>query len=504
MMQPGLLGSLAAFKKYTLAPIQRSRDREATGEEKETGKACGEQFSARVSPFVLRRTSEINAMFLPPLSKYAVFCKPTAIQTVAYKAVLNSRAVSRALEADSYSDDVLRSITMLRKLCNHPDLLYTSLRPDDNEGPRDHDSRMNNGPVSLNNAFHTGSYCVGLPENSGKMHTLQILMRSICLNLHERVVVVSNSTKTLDIISQLCNTMELSTVRIDGKTDINARQQIVNGFNKGHAGQVFLLSTRAGGAGLNLTGANRLVLFDSEWNPAIDEQAMARIWRDGQKKACVVYRLLTTGTIDEKIFQRQLQKGEFTDLVNRRSSASAQQFTREELSRIFTLLDTECETADIMHAAGTQTDWRDQLGSCSDGPLQALRKSGLCSFLYLQQASAVRSEAQVATACGRQTVGPESVNDKSETGRQVTVCPSDPNDIEERKPAAVEEGLDSDGGQSGGRDALHMNALGPTSSTVSGKSPARTEGRVPSPSGQTSILMDVDELELDDADDDSW
>lgn len=301
--------------------------------------------------------------------------------------------------------------------------------------------------------------------------------------------------------------------------------------------QVFLLSTRAGGAGLNLTGANRLVLFDSEWNPAIDEQvryphpaliiygcqqsivlawfmgntrvphgmqAMARIWRDGQKKACVVYRLLTTGTIDEKIFQRQLQKGEFTDLVNRRSSASAQQFTREELSQIFTLLDTECETADIMHAAGTQTDWRDQLGSCSDGPLQALRKSGLCSFLYLQQASAVRSEAQVATACGRQTVGPESVNDKSETGRQVTVCPSDPNDIEERKPAAVEEGLDSDGGQSGGRDALHMNALGPTSSTVSGKSPARTEGRVPSPSGQTSILMDVDELELDDADDDSW
>lgn len=74
-------------------------------------------------------------MFLPPLSKYAVFCKPTAIQTVAYKAVLNSRAVSRALEADSYSDDVLRSITMLRKLCNHPDLLYTSLRPDGTQLP---------------------------------------------------------------------------------------------------------------------------------------------------------------------------------------------------------------------------------------------------------------------------------------------------------------------------------------------------------------------------------
>lgn len=59
--------------------------------------------------------------------------------------------------------------------------------------------------------------------------------------------------------------------------------------------QVCLLSTRAGGAGLNLIGANRLVLFDSDWNPAVDLQAMARVWRDGQRKPCVVYRLLTTG-----------------------------------------------------------------------------------------------------------------------------------------------------------------------------------------------------------------
>ena len=59
--------------------------------------------------------------------------------------------------------------------------------------------------------------------------------------------------------------------------------------------QICLLSTRAGGAGLNLVGANRLVLFDSDWNPAVDLQAMARVWRDGQRKPCLVYRLLTTG-----------------------------------------------------------------------------------------------------------------------------------------------------------------------------------------------------------------
>ena len=68
------------------------------------------------------------------------------------------------------------------------------------------------------------------------------------------------------------------------------------GLSAGAFLQVCLLSTRAGGAGLNLIGANRLVLFDSDWNPAVDLQAMARVWRDGQSKACVIYRLLTTGT----------------------------------------------------------------------------------------------------------------------------------------------------------------------------------------------------------------
>jgi hypothetical protein len=70
----------------------------------------------------------------------------------------------------------------------------------------------------------------------------------------------------------------------------------------------FLLSSKAGGCGLNLIGANRLVLFDPDWNPANDKQAAGRIWRDGQRKRCYIYRFLATGTIEEKVFQRQLSK----------------------------------------------------------------------------------------------------------------------------------------------------------------------------------------------------
>jgi hypothetical protein len=184
----------------------------------------------------------------------------------------------------------------------------------------------------------------------------------------ERVVVVSNFTTTLDIIGHLCAAHSWRTDRLDGATAPEQRQQVIDAFNgdpvstrssaddwqrslghnthkheraelrraaaafvrallsgvqsvqpgrppdKEDCGDertpfVLLLSAKAGGCGLNLVGASRLVLFDVDWNPAVDEQAMARIWRDGQRaKKVFIYRLLTTGTIEEKIFQRQLQK----------------------------------------------------------------------------------------------------------------------------------------------------------------------------------------------------
>lgn len=87
------------------------------------------------------------------------------------------------------------------------------------------------------------------------------------------------------------------------------QSRYVNSFNRPESDVfVFLLSSKAGGTGLNLIGANRLLLFDSDWNPATDRQAMARVWRDGQAKRVYLYRLLMTGSIDEKIFQRQLSK----------------------------------------------------------------------------------------------------------------------------------------------------------------------------------------------------
>lgn len=129
---------------------------------------------------------------------------------------------------------------------------------------------------------------------------------------------------------------------------------------------VFLLSTRAGGVGLNLIGANRLFLLEPEWNPALDQQAMARIHRDGQQKHCFIYRMMLSGTMDEKIFQRQITKLGLSDTLMNTSSSKDRKnvgrggdsgkrgkggdsFSQEELKDIFTLHeDTPCLCHDLL------------------------------------------------------------------------------------------------------------------------------------------------------------
>lgn len=110
------------------------------------------------------------------------------------------------------------------------------------------------------------------------------------------MVLVSNYTQTLDLFEKLCRQRKYSYLRLDGSMAIRKRMKIVDRFNEPDSGDfIFMLSSKAGGCGLNLIGANRLVMFDPDWNPANDDQAMARVWRDGQKKQVYIYRLISTG-----------------------------------------------------------------------------------------------------------------------------------------------------------------------------------------------------------------
>ena len=141
--------------------------------------------------------------------------------------------------------------------------------------------------------------------DSGKLALLEIFLRSL-RKTAEKCVLVSNFTKTLDILQHLLQSMSMTWRRLDGDTEASKRQQIVDHFNSVDADTccpptilcsdfvvAFLLSSKSGGCGLNLVGGSRLVLYDVDWNPSNDLQAMARIHRDGQKRQVYIYRFLT-------------------------------------------------------------------------------------------------------------------------------------------------------------------------------------------------------------------
>jgi len=164
----------------------------------------------------------------------------------------------------------------------------------------------------------------------------------------DKIVLVSNYTQTLDMFEQLCRARRYGFVRLDGTLSINQRGKLVTRFNEpGSSDFCFLLSSKAGGCGLNLIGANRLILFDPDWNPANDEQAMARVWRDGQRKKCFIYRFVATGTIEEKIFQRQAHKQALSSCVVDEEQDVERHFSGEFLKDLFKFKDdTPCDTHD--------------------------------------------------------------------------------------------------------------------------------------------------------------
>lgn len=321
-VNPGLLNKYTTFKREFETPIIKSQQPGASAKDLEKGEARSEELANITSMFILRRTAEILSKYLPTKTEYVVFCRPTKAQASVYRAIIGSPAFNAALGTSAIS---LELINILKKVCNSPNLL---LKKGDKGEDNTKSELLNGIPQSL----------LKSPGASGKLQVLDSLLHQIRTKTDEKVVLVSNYTSTMDILASLLTSLSYKYLRLDGTTPANKRQDLVDRFNRSPPTNsfVFLLSAKAGGTGLNLIGASRLVLFDLDWNPATDLQAMARIHRDGQKRPCFIYRMLTQGALDEKIFQRQVSKTGLADsIVDGKSGASG--FTREELRDLFTL-----------------------------------------------------------------------------------------------------------------------------------------------------------------------
>ncbi|XP_007885243.2 DNA repair and recombination protein RAD54-like isoform X2 [Callorhinchus milii] len=334
----GILGTAQEFKKRFELPILKGRDADASESERQRGEEKLKELISVVNGCLIRRTSDILSKYLPVKIEQVVCCRLTPLQIELYKLFLKqAKPMMEQINSGKMSVSSLSSITSLKKLCNHPALIYEKCV----EGEEGFQGAVNLFP----SGYSTKSV---EPQLSGKMLVLDYILAMTRSTSSDKVVLVSNYTQTLDLFEKLCRTRRYLYVRLDGTMSIKKRAKIVERFNSPASPEfIFMLSSKAGGCGLNLIGANRLVMFDPDWNPANDEQAMARVWRDGQKKICYIYRLLSTGTIEEKILQRQTHKKALSSCVVDEQQDVERHFSLGELRELFTLSEgTSSDTHD--------------------------------------------------------------------------------------------------------------------------------------------------------------
>lgn len=322
---PDLLGSRQEFRKRFEIPILRGRDADAAEDQRKKGDECTAELLGVVNKFIIRRTNDILSKYLPVKYEHVVFCNLAPFQLDLYNYFIKSPDIKALLRGKG--SQPLKAIGILKKLCNHPDLLNLSedLPGCEEYWPEDYvpkEGRGRDRDVK--------------PWYSGKMQVLDRMLARIRQDTNDKIVLISNYTQTLDVFERLCRSRGYGSFRLDGTMNVNKRQKLVDKFNDPEGEEfVFLLSSKAGGCGLNLIGANRLILFDPDWNPAADQQALARVWRDGQKKDCFVYRFIATGTIEEKIFQRQSHKQALSSTVVDSADDVERHFSADSLRELF-------------------------------------------------------------------------------------------------------------------------------------------------------------------------
>ncbi|XP_061045463.1 chromodomain-helicase-DNA-binding protein 1 isoform X2 [Eubalaena glacialis] len=279
-----------------------------------------------LEPFLLRRVKKDVEKSLPAKVEQILRMEMSALQKQYYKWILtrNYKALSKGSKGST--SGFLNIMMELKKCCNH---CYLIKPPDNNE--------FYNKQEALQH----------LIRSSGKL----ILLDKLLIRLRERgnrVLIFSQMVRMLDILAEYLKYRQFPFQRLDGSIKGELRKQALDHFNaEGSEDFCFLLSTRAGGLGINLASADTVVIFDSDWNPQNDLQAQARAHRIGQKKQVNIYRLVTKGSVEEDILERAKKKMVLDHLVIQRmdttgktvlhtgsAPSSSTPFNKEELSAI--------------------------------------------------------------------------------------------------------------------------------------------------------------------------
>lgn len=274
-LMPGFLGKHRDFLEDYEAPIISGNENSAE---------ALERLKIRIAPFILRRLKTDVLKDLPPKHTVITYCDLTKEQKELYMSILEAarieifETVKRKGFAQSHIE-IFSALTRLRQVCCHPRLLHQDLRKD----------------------IHT----------SGKFNLFIETIREAISGGHS-ILVFSSFTKMLNIMREALKKLNIDYLYLDGKT--KDRMPLIHKFNNGEA-PIFLLSLKAAGTGLTLTQADTVIHYDLWWNPAVENQATDRAYRIGQKRVVTNYKLITRGTIEEKILELQNKKKKLIDNV---------------------------------------------------------------------------------------------------------------------------------------------------------------------------------------------
>lgn len=272
---PSIFNSVDNFEQWFNKPFASTGEKVEMNEE-ETLLVINRLHKV-LRPFLLRRMKSQVESQLPEKMEKVIKCEMSAWQRRMYDNMTNSGVMTLGSEDGQYTQKgLMNTLMQLRKICNHPFIFnQEGWRIDEN-----------------------------LYRSSGKMEMLDRILPKLKQGGH-RVLIFSQMTATLDIFEDYLTFRHYKYLRLDGSTKSEDREALLRLFNDPQSPYfIFILSTRAGGLGLNLQTADTVVLFDSDWNPQMDLQAQDRAHRIGQKNKVLVLRLITVNSIEEKILER--------------------------------------------------------------------------------------------------------------------------------------------------------------------------------------------------------
>lgn len=322
---PGKLGTYETFNTEINEKIISGGYINASKLQVEMAFKCAKQLQRIIEPFILRRKKIQlnNDLQLKDKFEHVLFCKLTNVQKEMYISITDNPAFQSIKRGDDKNFwSVLNS---LKDICNYPEITEE---------------------LDENNIIN--SMC----NKSGKLSALNVLIDNWNEQKH-KCLIFTQSLRMVDILTEFLSLKKISFLKMDGRTPQNQRKKLIDKFVKDHHISIFLLSTKVGGLGLNLSAATRVVIYDPDWNPCTDSQARERVHRIGQKNKVHIYRLLTSGTVEEKIYHRQIFKQFLANKVLE-NPAHTRLFKSNDLHELFVLGSNHPDTVDIFFESSVQ------------------------------------------------------------------------------------------------------------------------------------------------------